>query len=119
MKAIIRFLDNRNLSITYSYEDWLKIGLAISNTFTFDVGEKYFLKLSSMDKGKFNEINCKNFLLNCYENKSGAIKFSTIVYLANKKGYKSKKQREKGSEAASSQISSSRTVIHLPEDLKK
>lgn len=119
MKAIIRYLHKKTLSITYNYEEWLKVGLAISNSFTFDVGEKYFLKLSSIDKEKFNENNCKNFLINCYENRSGALKFNTIVYLANKKGYKTKKQREKGSEAASSQISSSKTVLHLPEDLNK
>jgi hypothetical protein len=84
--------------------------MAIANSFTYDIGEKYFLKLSFMDTGKFNEKNCKGFLHNCYESRNGAIKFNTIVYYASKKGYIIKKQRERGSEAVNenlSQVSSS------------
>ncbi|MCH6201317.1 PriCT-2 domain-containing protein [Aquiflexum sp. LQ15W] len=120
--AIIRFLEKKKLSITTSYEEWYKVAMAIANTFTYEVGERCFLKLSSMDKTKFNEIECKNFLLNCYEARRGAIKFSTIVYFANEIGYRTKKQRERGSEAVNeslSQVSSSKTVVYLPEDLKK
>lgn len=120
--AIIRFLKKKKLSITNSYEEWYKVAMAIANSFTHEIGEKYFLKLSSFDKAKFNEVNCKNFLLNCYESRSGAVKFNSIVYFANEKGYKTKKQRDRGSEVVDenlSQVSSSNTVIHLPEDLKK
>lgn len=120
--AIIRFLEKKKTSITTSYEEWYKVAMAIANTFTYDVGEKYFLKLSSFDSKKYNETECKNFLLNCYESRSGAIKFNTIVYFANEKGYITKKQRDRGSEAEDeslSQVSSSKTVLHLPEDLKK
>jgi hypothetical protein len=121
--AIIRFLEKKkNLSITNSYEKWYKVAMAIANTFTYEIGEKYFIKLSSFDTSKFNDLECRNFLVNCYESRNGAIKFNTIVYLANEKGYVTKKQRERGSEAVDeslSQVSSSKTVIHLPEDLKK
>jgi len=120
--AIIRFLEKKKSSITNSYEEWYKVAMAIANTFTYEVGEKYFLKLSSLDSSKYNETECKNFLTNCYESRSGAIKFNTIVYFANKKGYITKKQRERGSEVVDeslSQVSSSKTVLHLPEDLKK
>ena len=64
--------------------------MAIANSFTFDIGEGYFQRLSSFDKDKYNPANCKDFLMNCYESRTGAIKFSTIVYLAIEKGYKSK-----------------------------
>ena len=120
--AIIRFLEKKKLSITNSYEEWYKVAMAIANSFTQEIGAKYFLKLSSFDKVKFNEVNCKNFLVNCYETRNGAIKFNTIVYFANEKGYITKKQRDRGSEAVDeslSQVSSSKTVIHEPEDLKK
>lgn len=120
--AIIRFLEKKKTSITNSYEEWYKVAMAIANTFTYDVGEKYFLKLSSLDPTKYDETECKNFLNNCYESRSGAIKFNTIVYFANEKGYITKKQRERGSEVVDeslSQVSSSKTVLHLPEDLKK
>ncbi len=120
--AIIRYLEKQKLSITNSYEEWYKVAMAIANTFTYEVGERYFIKLSSFDRTKYNEIECKNFLVNCYETRSGAIKFNTIVYFANEKGYITKKQRERGSEAVDenlSQVSSSKTVFHLPEDLNK
>lgn len=122
ISAIIRFLEKKKTSITNSYEEWYKVAMAIANTFTYEVGEKYFLKLSSLDSTKYDETECKNFLNNCYESRSGAIKFNTIVYFANEKGYLTKKQRERGSEVVDeslSQVSSSKTVLHLPEDLKK
>jgi len=92
MTDILRFLRNKSLSITYTYEDWCKVAMAISNSFTYDVGLKYFLKLSAMDSEKFNEITCTNFLMNCYETRKGNLNFSSIVYLANQKGYKTKYQ---------------------------
>lgn len=122
--SIIRYLEKKKSSITYSYEEWYRVAMAIANSFTYEVGEKYFLKLSSFDKEKFNEINCINFLRNCYETRTGSVSFSTIVYFANEKKYQTKKQRERGSEVVDenlSQVSSSNTVtkVHLPEDLKK
>ncbi|MFZ1633903.1 MAG: BT4734/BF3469 family protein, partial [Chitinophagales bacterium] len=85
--AIIKFLGTKQLSITNSYDEWFKVAMAIANTFTYDVGVKYFLKLSSLDSNKYNEIESKNFLVNCYETRNGSIKFNTIIFLANKKGY--------------------------------
>jgi len=122
MSAIIRFLEKKKLSITNSYEEWYKVAMAVANSFTYEVGEKYFIKLSSFDKVKYKEINCKNFLLNCYETRNGAIRFNSIVYFANEKGYSTKIQRDRGSEAVGenlSQVSSLNTVCHSPEDLKE
>jgi hypothetical protein len=119
ISAIIKFLERKKYSITYSYDEWFKVAMAIANRFTYDVDEKYFLRISSFDKEKFSETNCRNFLINCYESRSGEIRFNTIIYFANKKGYITKKQRDRGSEAASSQVSSSNTVNHSPEDLKE
>lgn len=120
--AIIKFLEKKKLSITNSYDEWYKVAMAIANSFTYEIGEKYFLKLSAFDPEKYNEVNCKNFLLNCYETRNGALKFNTIVYFANEKGYITKKQKVRGSEAVDtslSQVSSSKTVVYLPEELKK
>ena len=44
-------MTKRNLSITNSYEEWYRIALAIANTFTYEIGEKYFLKISKIDDG--------------------------------------------------------------------
>ena len=93
MSDIIRYLTNKNLSITYTYQEWCKVAMAISNCFTFDIGLKYFIKLSKLDGKKFNEIHCTNFLNNCYETRSGSVSFGSIIYLANDKGFKTKQQK--------------------------
>lgn len=93
MSNIIRYLNNNKCSITENYENWCKVAMAIANTFTFNVGENYFIKLSKRDLDKFDETNCVNFLSNCYENRKGKIAFASIVYLANQKGYKTKYQK--------------------------
>jgi hypothetical protein len=118
--AIIRFLNKRNLSITNSYEHWYKISLAIANTFTYEIGEKYFLQLSAIDKGKFNETNCRNLLLNSYEIQTGEISFKTIEYLAIQQGYITKRIREGSSAVADERMSQVSTSIDgsLPEVLK-
>ncbi|HAO05537.1 MAG TPA: hypothetical protein DCQ50_00860, partial [Chryseobacterium sp.] len=93
MTDIIRHLKNKNLSITYSYEEWCKVAMAISNTFTYEIGLNYFLKLSSLDRDKYNVESCTNFLINCYETRKGNVNFSSVVYLANQKGYSTKYQK--------------------------
>lgn len=89
---IIRYLNTKKKSITYDYENWCKVAMAISSTFTFDIGLKYFRKLSIRDNDKYDETICTNFLINCYETRKGDITFSSIIYLANQQGYKTKYQ---------------------------
>lgn len=95
MSEIIRFLTKKNRSITYSYSEWCKVAMAIANTFTFDIGLKYFIKLSRLDGAKFNEVYCGNFLMNCYETRNGSVSFASIIHMANEKGYKTRQQKLK------------------------
>lgn len=97
--SIITFLERKNISITKSYENWYKVAMSIANSFTYDIGLKYFNRLSAIDKEKYDEINCTNFLQNCYESRNGSIKFNSLIHLANEKGYLTKQQKKKGSEA--------------------
>jgi hypothetical protein len=89
IKSITKFLSKRNFSITNSYENWYRIAFAVANSFTLDVGEKYFLRLCQQDKEKYNEVECKNLLINCYETTKLEINFSTILFFAQQIGYKS------------------------------
>ncbi|SIT08952.1 BT4734/BF3469 family protein [Chryseobacterium gambrini] len=98
MSNIIKYLSRKKLSITNSYEDWSKVSMALANSFTYDIGLKYFLKLSQLDQEKYNEINATNFLLNAYENQKGLINFSSIIFLANQKNYKTKYQKRSSEE---------------------
>ena len=89
---IIKYLNRNSLSITWSYQEWYSVARAISKSFTFDVGWAYFLQLSRMDKKKFNENECHNLLINCYENNRDEISFGTIIHLAKEKGFKHKEK---------------------------
>ncbi len=92
MRKILKFLTKRELSITELYENWLKVAFAISYSFSYDVGEKYFLSLCRLDKSKHDEMKSINILKSCYNNRqiksSNTISFSSIVFLAKEKGYK-------------------------------
>ncbi len=87
---IIKYLKKKNTSITSTYEDWYRVAYAIANSFTHDMGEKYFLSLCELDGANHDEIQSKNMLMYCYENSKGNIKFKTIVFLATEKGFKIK-----------------------------
>jgi len=93
IQSIIKYLERRKLSITSTYEEWYKVAYAIADTFTYEIGEKYFISLCKLDETKYNEDNCKNMLKYSYGNKSGQVTFSTIVYFANQKGYLTNAQR--------------------------
>lgn len=108
MSEIIKYLTHKKLSITHRYEEWCRVAMAIANSFTFEIGLKYFLKLCAIDKDKFDEIECSNLLTNCYEHRRGDINFNSIVYFANQKGYKTKAQKNgvlKAEEETLSQVS--------------
>lgn len=98
IKSIIKYLNKRNLSITNTYDKWYRIAFAIANSFTYDIGEKYFLDLCRLDKENHNEIESINLLINCYETSNSAITFSTIFYYAQEVGYKPKMIKGDGSE---------------------
>ncbi|SHE78570.1 BT4734/BF3469 family protein [Chryseobacterium sp. OV279] len=93
MSDIIRFLYKKDKSLTNDYNSWCQVAMAIANTFTFDIGLKYFKKISILDKEKYNEIVCTNFLINCYETRKGEINFATIIFLANQQGFQTKYQK--------------------------
>lgn len=87
IRNIIKYVTKNSLSITDSYEKWLRVAFAISNSFTFDIGLNYFIELCILDSNKFNETECKNLLLNCFENTRGEIGFNTIIHLAVETGF--------------------------------
>lgn len=91
IQSIIKFLDKNKKSITYEYDNWLRVALAISSSFTYDLGSDYFIKLSKMDESKFDETNCVNMLKDCYISNKKMIKFNTVIHLAVQKGFIYKK----------------------------
>lgn len=91
VERIIKFLSSKKTSITSTYEEWYKVAYAIANSFTYDIGEKYFLSLCELDGVNHDEVKSKNMLLYCYQNSNGTIGFSTIVFMAKNKGFEFRK----------------------------
>lgn len=85
---IIKYLKKKGLSITYDYDNWIRVAYSITDAFNPDLGHKYFQMLSQQDPTKYDEDKCKKQLDYCYSHSTGQIKLSTIVYLAKKQGFK-------------------------------
>jgi hypothetical protein len=83
IQKIIKFLSKRKLSITSTYENWYRVAYAISDTFTYDLGEKYYLQLCRLDGAKHNEDESIAMLQYCYENSKKSITFGTIKHYFN------------------------------------
>ena len=88
LNTLIRFLRKKHLSITENYEQWFRVAFAIANTFSCDIGLKYYLQLCELDGIRFDEIGSRKILKYCYENSNGDITFATILFYAQKVGFK-------------------------------
>ena len=99
IRDIIKFLGKKDLSITASYDSWVKVALGISYTFSYDVGEKYFLQICSFDKEKHFEDQSIRLLKYCYNkrqfNTSNYISLATIIYFVKSKGFLMKNSTSK------------------------
>jgi len=100
IQKITNFLKKRNLSITSTYENWYRVAYAISNTFTYDLGEKYYLRLCRLDGSRHDEELSKSMLQYCYVNSRNAISFGTVLFYFNKL----KEARESRTEEGSSKL---------------
>lgn len=89
IRKIIAYLKRTNQSITKNYQDWLKVAFAISNSFTYDLGKKYYLEICRLDGVFHDEYKSENLLEYCYrKRKIDGINFGSIIYLASIKGFK-------------------------------
>ena len=87
VKDIIHYLQETGRSITYEYENWLRVAYAIAATFTAKTGLSLFLQLSRQDADKYDEEACRRTLDYCYAHTNGQVTLGTIVYLARRAGY--------------------------------
>ena len=88
VKDIIHYLQETGRSITYEYENWLRVAYAIAATFTVKTGFSLFLQLSRQDADKYDEEACHRMLDYCYAHTNGQVTLGTIVYLARRAGYR-------------------------------
>ena len=88
VSSIVKYLEKRKISITPNYNDWFCVAMAIVTAFNYDVGEKYYLRLCRLDGPKHDEKASQTMLQYCYEHSNFDITLGTLVYLAQRKGYK-------------------------------
>ena len=85
---IIKYLTLKNLSITNTYERWFRVALAISNSFSYEIGLEYYLKLCRLDGEKHDEDKSTRMLHYAYSNGiENKINFSSIIFQARQEGY--------------------------------
>lgn len=90
VRDIIRYLRSSGRSITHEYENWVRVAYAIATTFSPKTGETFFLLLGQQDADKFDPDACRQLLDYCHEHNNGLVSLGTIVYLAQKEGYREK-----------------------------
>lgn len=86
IKLFINFLNKRKISLADEYENRYRIAYAISNTFTYDIGLRYFTDICKLDIN-YNESKAVKLLEYCYENNTGWTKFNFIKELVKNHGY--------------------------------
>ena len=92
LKKIHYYLKKRGLSITNTHEDWVRVAFAISNTFNYDFGYKWYLEFCKLDGVGFDEIESIKLINRCYESNMTMSSFATIVFLAKEVGYSFKQK---------------------------
>lgn len=88
VSSIVKYVEKCKISITPNYNDWFCVAMAIVTVFNYDVGERYYLRLCRLDGPKHDENASKSMLQYCYEHSNFDITLGTLVYLAQRKGYK-------------------------------
>jgi hypothetical protein len=86
-KKIFHYLSKRNISITDTYENWVRVAFAIRNTFSYSLGYEYFLELCRLDGGNHDESASEYLINSCYNKGTTQSSFATIIYLCTQKGF--------------------------------
>ena len=89
---IFSFLSKKKKSITRKYNDWIKVGYGLINTFPLEEAQNYFFIFSELDKDKFNEEECLKQFQQLFRGKPDGekINFGSIIHLAREQGFPKK-----------------------------
>lgn len=87
LESIYKYLKSKNLSITSTYEDWVKVAFAIAHTFHSVYGRRMFMKFCELDRDSHDEAKSERLIYDAYITPEKKCDFSTIIYLAKGKGF--------------------------------
>lgn len=88
LERIYKYLKVRNLSITSTYDEWVKVAFAVAHTFHSVYGRRKFLELCQLDGAAHNEASSERLIYDAYNTPDKRTDFSTILYLAAQKGFR-------------------------------
>lgn len=87
LERIYKYLSAKGMSITSTYDEWVKVAFAIAQTFHSTYGRKMFMKLCELDGADHNEERSERLIYDAYTTPEKRSDFSSIIYLANRKGF--------------------------------
>lgn len=83
---ILRKLRKRNLSITDTWENWVKVAFAIASSVHPEKGRELFLDFCRLDGSKHDEAKSEHLIWDAYCKNQGKCSINSIIYLAGQKG---------------------------------
>ena len=84
--SIYRKMKRKNISITSTFEEWVKVAYAIANSMHPAVGKEMFMKMCELEGANHDPYKSEHLLYDAYCNNKGNVHFSTIIYIAKQKG---------------------------------
>lgn len=82
------YLDEKGLSITKSYNEWVSVCFALKFELAEEDAKKWFLKLSALDTEIYNEGKCDEKFESCKVTRAKSYNIGTIISYAQSVGYK-------------------------------
>ncbi len=83
---IYKKLKKKNVSITESWENWVKVAFAIASSVHPVIGRKMFLDFCQLDGINHDEAKSEHLIWDAYSKNQGKCSLNTIIYLARQKG---------------------------------
>ena len=83
---VLKKLTKRHLSITETWEDWVKVAFAIASSIHPEKGKDLFLQLCQLDGVNHDEARSERLIWDAYSLNKGQCSIKTIKYLARQKG---------------------------------
>jgi hypothetical protein len=90
---LIQEVSLNKIDITDTYENWMRLGFALSAEFG-ETGRSYYHQLSQVNED-YDASKCDTQFSKLAKSNTGAIKFATVIYLAQTKGIEFKRPKRK------------------------
>lgn len=83
---IYKKLRKKNVSITDTWENWVKVAFSIASSVHPVIGRKIFMDFCQLDGARHDEAKSEHLIWDAYSKNQGKCSLNTIIYLARQKG---------------------------------